>query len=81
MTKNDIGMKAGNIFLLLLEKGKMSIREIGDFTHDKDRIIFLALGWLLRENKVRFLDRNGLLCVEINNPVAESVIDNLYNRG
>lgn len=67
MIKSDVGMNAGSILTLLSDKGRMSIREIGDYTHYKDKAIFMALGWLLREDKVIFMDKNGLLCVEAKN--------------
>ncbi|WP_029906622.1 winged helix-turn-helix domain-containing protein [Prevotella sp. 10(H)] len=72
MTEKDVGINAGNIFTLLSHKGRLTIREIGDHTHCRDRVIFMALGWLLRENKVRFSDRNGLLCVELNSLMVET---------
>lgn len=73
MNKNDVGSNAGKIWRLLAEKGNMSIRKIGEITHCKESVIFLALGWLARENKVRFgSDSNGMLLVEINIPLTET---------
>lgn len=66
MSKDDIGTKSGTIWLLLSDRGKLSIREIGECTHCKDSLIFLALGWLLREDKIRFVDENGILYAELN---------------
>jgi len=64
MIKDDVGINAGNILSLLSDKGKLSIREIGEFTNYKDKVIFIALGWLLREDKISCSERNGSLCVE-----------------
>jgi len=64
MIKNDVGMNAGNILSLLSDKGKLTIREIGEFTHYKDKVIFIALGWLLREDKISCVDRDGALYFE-----------------
>jgi hypothetical protein len=66
MSKDDVGTKSGTIWTLLSDKGKLSIREIGEFTNSRDSHIFLALGWLLRENKIRFINENGTLCAELN---------------
>ena len=61
MNKNDVGSSAGQIWRLLAERGNMSIRKIGEMTHCKESVIFLALGWLARENKVRFCS-DGTIC-------------------
>jgi len=64
MSENEVGTNAGNILNLLSDKGNLSIREIGEHTNCRDKVIFLALGWLLRENKINCFERNGSLCVE-----------------
>lgn len=64
--KSDIGMNAGNIWHLLSAKGGMSIRQIGEYTHYRDSLILMAVGWLSRENKVSILDKNGTLFIELN---------------
>ena len=55
MNKNDVGSNAGQIWRLLAERGNMSIRKISEMTQCKESVIFLALGWLARENKVLFV--------------------------
>lgn len=66
MLKNDIGINAGAIWTLLSEKGKLSLKEIIELTNFKEYYILLALGWLSRENKISFSDKNGVLYIEIN---------------
>lgn len=66
MSKEDVGTKSGTIWLLLSDKGKLSVREIGEFTNCRDSLIFLALGWLLREDKIRCFDENGVLYAELS---------------
>jgi len=63
---NEVGTHAGNIPMLLSGKGYLSIREIGEHTNCMDKTIYLALGWLLRENKILCYEKNGLICIEIN---------------
>ncbi|MFV0331240.1 MAG: winged helix-turn-helix domain-containing protein [Dysgonomonas sp.] len=67
MLKNDIGINAGAIWRLLSEKGKLSLKEIVEFTNYKEYYILLALGWLSRESKVSFSDKKGVLYVELDN--------------
>lgn len=68
MYKNDIGINAGTIWHLLENKGAMSIREIGEHTNYRDAFIMLALGWLSREDKIRFFEKHEVLYIELNNP-------------
>lgn len=69
---NDVGVDAGRIWHLLSERGVLSIRKIGEIVNCRESVVFLALGWLARENKVRFLDESGVLYVELNMPVSET---------
>ena len=71
MLKNDIGVNAGVIWQLLSNEGALSIRQIGELTGYNDRNVYLALGWLSRENKVRFISKNEILHFELNNPTNE----------
>jgi hypothetical protein len=69
MIKNDIGINAGAIWSALNEKGSLSIREIGEHTHLRELSIYYSIGWLARENKIRFFYKGDFLYVElINNP-------------
>lgn len=72
MLKSDIGINAGIIWNLLAEKGKLTIREIGELSEFKDTLINMALGWLSRENKIRFFDENDHLYIELNHSVSET---------
>lgn len=67
MIKNDIGTHAGSILTLLANNGKLSIRKIGEYINRRDTVISLALGWLLKENKIHVSENNGELYFEINN--------------
>lgn len=71
MLKADIGFNAGNILALLSQKGKLSLREIGEETHYRDTAISLAIGWLLRENKVKVYEHNGKLYFELSSCLSE----------
>jgi len=72
MTKNDIGFKAGVIWHLLANRGALNIREIGEATNYKEVFIVLALGWLAREDNIRFFKKQDILHIElINYPIPE----------
>jgi len=66
MYKNDVGINAGVIWHLLSEKGELSIREIGELTNFGEQSIYLALGWLSREDKIHFLEKSGVVYIKLN---------------
>lgn len=70
MIKSDIGAHAGIIWNLLSERGILSIRQIGEITGYRSFVISLALGWLAKENQIRFIDRNDVIHIELNQPVS-----------
>ncbi|MDL2265375.1 winged helix-turn-helix domain-containing protein [Parabacteroides sp. OttesenSCG-928-G07] len=67
MTENNVGESAGKIWHLLAERDSLSIRKIGEMTSYKESHIFLALGWLARENKIEFEDKHNMLYVALKN--------------
>ena len=71
MYKNDIGINAGVIWHLLSEKGELSIREIEELTNFRELFICLALGWLSREDKIYFFEKNGVVYVVLNQITSE----------
>lgn len=77
MYKNDIGINAGVIWHLLSEKGVLSIREIGELTNYRESFIHFSLGWLSREDKIRFLEKEGMMYVELNHFISEMYFLNL----
>ena len=64
MYKNDIRINAENIWYLLSSNGALSIREITEITNYEEELLLLALGWLARENKIQFFEKDGSLHVE-----------------
>lgn len=65
MTKREVGNCAGNIWILLSNKKKLSLNEITRFIHARYELIFLAIGWLLRENKILINESNGNVYYEL----------------
>jgi len=66
MLKNDIGINAGTIWRLLSDKERLSLKEITEITNYQVFYVSLALGWLARENKIVFIEENGVLYIELN---------------
>ena len=67
MFKKDIGTNAGIIYNILAENGKISYRKIEELTHWKDSTITMALGWLARENKIGFSEKNDEVFIGLEN--------------
>lgn len=73
MITRDIKINANTIWNLLSEKESVTIREISELTNFKESLILLALGWLSKENKITFSDRDGVLEVSL-----KSVLTDIY---
>ncbi|MDR2001889.1 MAG: winged helix-turn-helix domain-containing protein [Prevotella sp.] len=54
--ENFIRSNAENIWELLCERGQMTLRQIGDHTHCRDTIIFMSIGYLVKEDKINIRD-------------------------
>lgn len=52
--QDRIGRVAGNIWHKLEKEGEMSPRKLTTATKEKSDVVYLALGWLAREDKVEF---------------------------
>lgn len=71
MMKNDIGINAGTIWHILSTNDMLNIRELGELTGYNERNIYLALGWLSRENKIEFILKNEILYFSLNSASSE----------
>jgi len=50
--QDKIGIVAGNIWQQLGQKGEMTPKRLCATMKEKSDVVYLALGWLARENKV-----------------------------
>ena len=66
MLKHDIGVNAGIIWNLLKEKGALTTREISELTGFRESVLILSLGWLARENKINFFEKDNLTYIELS---------------
>ncbi|MDR1129992.1 MAG: winged helix-turn-helix domain-containing protein [Prevotellaceae bacterium] len=50
---------------MLRENGALNIREIGEYTHFQESFICYSLGWLAREDKILFYEKEGMLYIKL----------------
>ena len=66
MENTRIGLNAGKVWRILNEKGELSMfelcRELG-LTFEE---VAFAIGWLARENKISFREKDNMLFVKID---------------
>ena len=66
MENTRIGLNAGKVWRILNEKGELSMfelcRELG-LTFEEEAV---AIGWLARENKISFREKDNMLFVKID---------------
>ena len=48
------------------EKERLSVRKIREITESRESTIFIALGWLAKEGKVKLVEKGGMLYAEKN---------------
>jgi hypothetical protein len=66
MTNEVIGTNAGLVWNTLNDAGELSIRELKKLTKIKtDKILFAALGWLAKEDKLIFVEKEDDLSVTL----------------
>lgn len=64
MYEQDIKINADVIWSTLSTNGSMTIDEIEEFTGYTEKFIFMAMGWLAKDEKIRFIEKNGTLYIE-----------------
>jgi hypothetical protein len=68
MNKIEIGHTAGKIWHLLDDEGELFVTEIRDKLNIEEPLLYLALGWLCRENKIHCSEKEGKLILSQNVP-------------
>jgi len=64
--QHDIGMMAGKIWQELEKSGESTPRTLQTVTNGKTEQVYMALGWLAREGKVKFSQTKSTFKVSIN---------------
>lgn len=65
MLNNLIGADAGLVWKVLSERGIMTIDDLEKVTGYRQMYVYLTLGWLSRENKIHYLEKDDDLYVEL----------------
>jgi hypothetical protein len=52
--KEQIGLTAGRVWQTLVKNGEVSLPQLPKLIKEKDAMVFQALGWLAREDKVKY---------------------------
>ena len=52
--KEEIGNIAGEIWLVLKEKGEIDVSRLSKILREKTLMVYQALGWLAREDKINY---------------------------
>ena len=66
MIKRTIGENAGQIWQLLKEKGEMQLVELLEISKIEESDLNRSLGWLAREDKIAFYEKNKKHMVLLN---------------
>ena len=51
---HQIGNTAGNLWLLLKNRGEISVSQLPKMMEEKSIVVHQALGWLAREGKINY---------------------------
>jgi Winged helix-turn-helix domain (DUF2582) len=66
-----IGEMAGKIWKTLGKKGRTEISKVPQIMKEKEEIVYLALGWLAREDKIDFHKKEGKTFLLLTNEEQE----------
>jgi hypothetical protein len=57
----EIGTAAGRIWQYLTEHGEATLRQLQRGTTMPERLLHMGVGWLAREDKLRFVQARGVV--------------------
>ena len=60
-----IGANAGKLWTIIANNGEISLAGLKKLSGLDDRQLFMALGWLAREDKVKFSQAKARVLVEL----------------
>ncbi|MGC1404342.1 MAG: winged helix-turn-helix domain-containing protein [Thermodesulfobacteriota bacterium] len=64
--KETIGEMAGRVWKTLGKKGRVEISKLPQILKEKGDIVYQALGWLAREEKILFHKKEGRTYTSLN---------------
>ena len=69
-----IGEAAGRVWEVLGSKDEVGIAQLPKLLKLKTDITYQALGWLAREDKISYRDRNGKVYVSLSSSEKEGIV-------
>ncbi len=66
MLQHSVGENAGKIWRLLDEKGELSFAQIKKELKAKNEDLYMAIGWLLRENQINCNEEDDKVLYSVN---------------
>ncbi len=66
-----IGEMAGKVWMIMGKKGSVDISKFPQILKEKGEIVYQALGWLAREDKIKFHKKEGRTFVSLNHREQE----------
>jgi Mn-dependent DtxR family transcriptional regulator len=70
--KEKIGETAGQIWDLLKKKGEVNMAEVPRLLKEKSTVVYQAIGWLARENKIEY--RTAATKTFVSLPESEKIL-------
>ncbi|MFA6701818.1 MAG: winged helix-turn-helix domain-containing protein [Dysgonamonadaceae bacterium] len=61
-----IGINAGKVWTILDETGRMDVKDLKNTSKLTDKDLYAALGWLAREGKLSFIEKDKDLFVALD---------------
>lgn len=73
--KEKVGETAGKIWGILRQKDEVNISQLPRMVREKSDIAYQALGWLAREEKIIYKDKNNKVYVSLTEEEKNIEID------
>ena len=67
MLKNKIGENAGKVWSALFDKKEIPVRDVKHGLQMSDKDLWMAVGWLARENKTALSNPKEIFVISLNN--------------
>ena len=75
--KTKIGEMAGRVWKVLGERDSVAVSTLPQILKEKGEIVYQAVGWLAREDKIDFRKKEGKTFVSLNNEERERFKESL----
>ncbi|MDH4222027.1 MAG: winged helix-turn-helix domain-containing protein [candidate division Zixibacteria bacterium] len=66
--KEKIGETAGKVWNILSEKEEVAISQLPKILKEKELLVYQALGWLAREDKIAYQTKGNKIVIRLSEP-------------